>query len=220
MVGQPAGPVPRAGTVTVTDLARFVPSATTVAGEPDNVAVVGLPANFVSSATTETIPGTILGRALTIRFTPVNYAFDYGDGERRDSATAGSLLGGQRSGPVHAHRHEPRLQDGGQIHRDRHRHLQGRHRPRRRLDPDQRHPERAARRPGHPRGHGAHRPRAGHLPGASDRARLLNERPTPVPSDGRSQPRSFVIVQQTHRVNATRRTRHESPTRSRPHAGA
>lgn len=90
MVGGPADPVQVARTITITDLARFVPSSTTVAGEPDNVAVVGLPANFVSSATTETMPGTILGRALTIRFTPVNYAFDYGDGERRDSATAGA----------------------------------------------------------------------------------------------------------------------------------
>lgn len=97
LVAGPADPVQVAQSVTITDLARFVPSSTTVAGEPDNVAVVGLPANFVSSAATETIPGTILGRALTIRFTPVNYAFDYGDGERRDSATAGASweAGGQ-----------------------------------------------------------------------------------------------------------------------------
>ncbi|MFD6698636.1 MULTISPECIES: PKD domain-containing protein [unclassified Microbacterium] len=71
-------------------MARFVPSTATVTGEPDNVAVVGLPANFLSSAKTETIPGTILGRALTIRFTPVNYAFDYGDGEQRTSTTPGT----------------------------------------------------------------------------------------------------------------------------------
>ncbi|WP_460002359.1 hypothetical protein [Microbacterium xylanilyticum] len=75
--------------VTISDLARFVPSTATVAGEPDNIAVVGLPANFLSSAKTETIPGTILGRSLTIRFTPVSYAFDYGDGERRTSTTPG-----------------------------------------------------------------------------------------------------------------------------------
>ena len=76
--------------VTVTDLARFVPSTATVEGEPGNVAVVGLPANFLSSAKTETIPGTVLGRPLTIRFTPVNYAFDYGDGYRRDSTGPGT----------------------------------------------------------------------------------------------------------------------------------
>ncbi|MBS1907738.1 MAG: hypothetical protein JST33_14500 [Actinobacteria bacterium] len=67
-----------------------MPTNATVTGEPDNVAVVGLPANFLSSANTETIPGTILGRPLTIRFTPVNYAFDYGDGGRRDSNSAGT----------------------------------------------------------------------------------------------------------------------------------
>ena len=87
--GQPSPTVP-GWSVTVSDLARFVPSTATVAGEPDNVAVVGLPANFLSSAKTETIPGTILGRALTIRFTPVNYAFDYGDGEQRTSRTPGT----------------------------------------------------------------------------------------------------------------------------------
>lgn len=87
--GQPSPAVP-GWSVTVSDLARFVPSTATVAGEPDNVAVVGLPANFLSSAKTETVPGTILGRALTIRFTPVSYAFDYGDGEQRTSTTPGT----------------------------------------------------------------------------------------------------------------------------------
>ena len=59
----------------------------------DNIAVVGLPANFVSSAMTETIPGTVLGRALNIRFTPVSYAFDYGDGGKRTSSTPGAPWG-------------------------------------------------------------------------------------------------------------------------------
>ncbi|WP_146116760.1 hypothetical protein [Microbacterium sp. MYb64] len=86
----------RSWSVTITDLARFVPSAATVGSEPGNVAVVGLPANFLSSAKTETIPGTILGRALSIRFTPVNYAFDYGDGERRDSAGPGTAWDANR----------------------------------------------------------------------------------------------------------------------------
>lgn len=87
--GQPSPTVP-GWSVTVSDLARFVPSTATVAGEPDNIAVVGLPANFLSSARTETVPGTILGRALTIRFTPTSYAFDYGDGEQRTSTTPGT----------------------------------------------------------------------------------------------------------------------------------
>lgn len=88
-VGQPSSATP-GWSATISDLARFVPATATVVGEPDNVAVVGLPANFVSSAATETIPGSILGRALTIRFTPVSYAFDYGDGERRTTTTPGT----------------------------------------------------------------------------------------------------------------------------------
>ena len=93
----PVAPGTPGWSVTISDLARFVPSAATVSGEPDNIAVVGLPANFLSSAKTETIPGTILGRALKIRFTPVNYAFEYGDGEKRDSSTPGTAwdTGGQ-----------------------------------------------------------------------------------------------------------------------------
>ena len=88
-IGQPSPGTP-GWSVTISDVARFVPSTATVAGEPDNIAVVGLPANFLSSAKTETIPGTILGRALTIRFTPVNYTFDYGDGESRTTTTPGT----------------------------------------------------------------------------------------------------------------------------------
>jgi hypothetical protein len=88
-IGQPSPGTP-GWSVTISDLARFAPSTTTVAGEPNNIAVVGLPANFLSSAKTETVPGTILGRALTIRFTPVNYTFDYGDGETRTTTTPGT----------------------------------------------------------------------------------------------------------------------------------
>lgn len=86
----PQAPATPGWSVTITDIARFVPTNATVVGEPDNIAVVGLPANFLSSAKTETVPGTILGRALTIRFTPASYAFDYGDGEQRTSTTPGT----------------------------------------------------------------------------------------------------------------------------------
>lgn len=88
--GTPGAPASPGRSIVITDLARFAPSDATVSAEPQNVAVVGLPANFVSTARTETVPGTVLGRALTIRFTPVSYLFDYGDGERRDSTTPGT----------------------------------------------------------------------------------------------------------------------------------
>lgn len=91
--GLPSAPTAPGWSVTVSDLARFVPTSATVVGEPHNIAVVGLPANFVSSAMTETVPGTVLGRALNIRFTPVGYAFDYGDGGRRTSSTPGAPWG-------------------------------------------------------------------------------------------------------------------------------
>ncbi|MDQ4215089.1 hypothetical protein [Microbacterium capsulatum] len=77
-------------TITISDLARFVPTGATLSAEPSNIAVVGLPANFLSTARTESVPGSVLGRALTVRFTAVSHLFDYGDGEKRTSPSPGT----------------------------------------------------------------------------------------------------------------------------------
>ncbi|WP_460794952.1 hypothetical protein [Microbacterium sp. GXF0217] len=77
----PADPgVPAIPVVTITDVARFAPSGALVTAEPDNVGVVGLPTNFVASASAQTVGGELFGYPISVRFTPVGFDFDYGDG--------------------------------------------------------------------------------------------------------------------------------------------
>ncbi len=76
--------------VTVADLASFRPLGASVRNEPAGVAVVGMPSNFVAAASTHELRGELLGFAATVRFVPVGYAFDFGDGERLDATSGGS----------------------------------------------------------------------------------------------------------------------------------
>ncbi|MGM7671920.1 hypothetical protein [Microbacterium sp. A93] len=76
--------------VTITDVARFAPQGSIVAGEPDNVGVVGLPVNFVAAASEHSVGGELFGFPMTVRFTPSGYDFDYGDG-----TTVSTMTGGQ-----------------------------------------------------------------------------------------------------------------------------
>lgn len=77
-------------TVTITDVARFAPAGSTVRGEPDNLGVAGLPTNFITSATTHTESGALFGHPVWVRFTPVGYDFDYGDGHTLTTTSAGA----------------------------------------------------------------------------------------------------------------------------------
>jgi hypothetical protein len=76
--------------VTARDLASFAPARPSLGSEPAGVGVVGMPANFVASASAQTIGGTLFGRAVTVQFTPVGYVFDYGDGSTARSTSGGA----------------------------------------------------------------------------------------------------------------------------------
>lgn len=76
--------------VTIADLASFTPARPSFTGEPDGVAVVGMPANFVAAATEQLIPGELFGHPVVVRFIPASYVFHYGDGESRTSTTGGA----------------------------------------------------------------------------------------------------------------------------------
>lgn len=76
--------------VTSDDLASFRPASPTLIGEPAGVAVVGMPANFVATASEQHIAGELLGWDVVVRFVPEAYVFDYGDGSSRRSATGGA----------------------------------------------------------------------------------------------------------------------------------
>lgn len=89
--GQPVEPEPGddAVAVTIADLARFLPAVAGLHAEPDEWAVVGVPANFWVDVTPVTVAGELLGQPADVRFTPQAYRFDYGDGTVRTTAEAG-----------------------------------------------------------------------------------------------------------------------------------
>lgn len=76
--------------VTWSDIASFRASAPTLAMEPAGWAVRGLPTNFVAAASVEVIAGRLLNFPAEVRFTPVGYAWDYGDGSTRYSTSGGA----------------------------------------------------------------------------------------------------------------------------------
>lgn len=73
---------------TLTDVASFVPRLTPPVPEPD-VGIAGLPVNVVASAQTHTRTGELFDMPVTVRFRPVSFTFDYGDGTIRESPTGG-----------------------------------------------------------------------------------------------------------------------------------
>src|SRR3954470_12415440 len=75
--------------ITIADLESFRPAPPGITAEPGGWAVVGLPANFVAGSQQEVVPGMLLGAPAEVRFTPVAYTWDYGDGTRRTTAEAG-----------------------------------------------------------------------------------------------------------------------------------
>ncbi|MEV7620178.1 PKD domain-containing protein [Microbacterium sp. NPDC089321] len=76
--------------IAITDLATFAPAEGRIVGEPDSLGVVGLPANFVTEASPHVRSGDLFGFPVDVRFTPVSYTFDYGDGETRTSSSPGA----------------------------------------------------------------------------------------------------------------------------------
>lgn len=71
-------------------MASFRPATASFDMEPDGWAVVGLPANFAAGAGPETRSGTLLGRGVEVRFTPVAFRWEFSDGVMLESATAGA----------------------------------------------------------------------------------------------------------------------------------
>ena len=78
------------GTLTLTDVAAFRPQVGANLMQPNGWAIVGLDTNFYSTGGAQVVPGTLLGGPAEVRFTPVAFTWDYGDGASRTSATAGA----------------------------------------------------------------------------------------------------------------------------------
>jgi hypothetical protein len=76
--------------VTIEEVASFAPAQPADGMEPGaHVAVRRLPANFFSRATEQVVSGTLLGRRVEVRFTPVEFVWETGDGGRIRSGTPG-----------------------------------------------------------------------------------------------------------------------------------
>ena len=76
--------------VTINDLARFVPGVGVVQGEPDGWAVVGVPANYHVSVGQAVVQGELFNAPVHVRFTPLRYRWDYGDGTSRLTTVPGA----------------------------------------------------------------------------------------------------------------------------------
>jgi hypothetical protein len=77
------------------DIAAFRPTPGVQHMEPDGWVVAGLDANFYSVVGQEFVNGTLLGQPATVRFTPVRWHWNYGDGSAAVRATKGSTWAAQ-----------------------------------------------------------------------------------------------------------------------------
>lgn len=64
----------------VRDVARFHPRSPRQSMEPVGWGIVGSPVNFMTTAGSHVVAGTLLGRPAQVRFTPILYRRNFGDG--------------------------------------------------------------------------------------------------------------------------------------------
>jgi hypothetical protein len=76
--------------VTLSDLARFRPSAPALTMEPDGWLLIGLPANFIADTSQHTQGGTLFDVPIEVRFTPASYNWSWGDGSSSRTTVPGS----------------------------------------------------------------------------------------------------------------------------------
>ena len=76
-------------TVTLADLVNFRATPGVAQMEPTGWMVIGLPTNFWIQTQAQVQSGILLGQQADVRFTPVGYDWDYGDGTTASSTSAG-----------------------------------------------------------------------------------------------------------------------------------
>jgi len=76
-------------TITIRDIATFIPTPGRQQMEPDGWAVAGLDTNFYAITGPHVVNGTLLGRPADVRFTPTTYRWAYGDGTSATKSTPG-----------------------------------------------------------------------------------------------------------------------------------
>jgi hypothetical protein len=88
-------PAPANPEVTLTDLASFHPAPAVDHMEPNGWSIIGLDTNFYATTDNPTQTGTLLGRPASVRFTPVSFTWNYGDGSTRTTKTSGTTWANQ-----------------------------------------------------------------------------------------------------------------------------
>ncbi|MGV8912838.1 MAG: PKD domain-containing protein [Rhodoglobus sp.] len=78
------------GPVSISDIATFRPQAPAAGMQPNQWMIVGLDTNFYATASTHIVDGTLFGGTAQVRFTPVSYRWDYGDGNTATLSSPGT----------------------------------------------------------------------------------------------------------------------------------
>ena len=81
--------------VTLVDIAKFRPNPGVDLMQPDGWMIVGLSTNFYAHAARHIKEGTLLGGPASVRFSPVQYSWTYGDGSARTTSTPGATWAAQ-----------------------------------------------------------------------------------------------------------------------------
>lgn len=85
-----ARPIPP---TSLSDVASFSPSGSTIVVEPGWWSLPRVPTNIYTQAATETKPGELLGWPIEVRFEPQAFRWSYGDGTFRRTASSGGSWG-------------------------------------------------------------------------------------------------------------------------------
>jgi hypothetical protein len=97
IVDAPQAPA-AAGAITIKDLAAFTPNAAVAHMEPNGWAVFGLNTNFYSVGGNGIKTGALLGQPASVRFIPVGWHWNYGDGTTSALTKGGSTWKAQGLG--------------------------------------------------------------------------------------------------------------------------
>jgi len=83
------GPLEGRGPITLSDLVNFRPLVQVHRVQPDGWSVVGLHTNFYTATAVQVQDDLLLGIPASVRFTPVAYHWEFGDGESATAETGG-----------------------------------------------------------------------------------------------------------------------------------
>jgi hypothetical protein len=83
------GPAPEQLRLGAEDVASLAPSNGVLRTEPGGWALAGLPFNPFAQSEPQSVTGELLGVPVEVRFAPIAFHWDYGDGSTRTSSTGG-----------------------------------------------------------------------------------------------------------------------------------